>query len=283
MPLLARLAVSSLTLHCWASQQWHPYQVLNLLQTIALLVGSGAIATEYAQADDARAKLSPEVVAAADNAETAEFEAVIAACDALLATQEDAAARAAATDRRGNAHLQLGHIAEALADFDEAIKLESRRGPGHWQRGIACYYAGKFDAGAKQFEAYQTVDSADVENVTWRYLCMAKADGLDKALAELLPVGPDRRIPMHEVYELFAGRATPDDVLAAARAGNPTDSELRVRLFYAHLYLGLWHEAAGHAQESLAHIRQAAVDYALPGYMHAVARVHLALRSRDAK
>ena len=254
--------------------------------TIGLLVGSGLLTAAFAYADDASAKLAPEVVAAADKAETAELAAVISACDALLATpatKENTAMRAAATDQRGNAHLQLGHIAEALADFDEAIELEPRRGPGHWQRGIACYYAGQFDAGAKQFEAYQTVDSADVENVTWRYLCMAKADGLDKALAELLPVGPDRRIPMHEVYELFAGRATPDDVLAAARAGNPTDSELRKRLFYAHLYLGLWHEAAGHAKESLEHIRQAAVDYALPGYMHAVARVHLALRSRDAK
>ena len=258
---------------------------LRFFLTMGLLAGSGLTA-EFVQADDASAKLTPQVVAAADKAETAEFEATIAECDALLATpaaQKNAAARAAATEQRGNAHLQLGHIAEALADFDAAIKLEPRRGPGHWQRGIACYYAGQFDAGAKQFEAYQTVDAADVENVTWRYLCMAKADGLDKARAELLPVGPDRRIPMHEVYELFAGRATPDDVLAAARAGNPTDSELRTRLFYAHLYLGLWYEAGGDAKQSLAHIRQAAVDYALPGYMHAVARVHLALRSRDAK
>lgn len=258
---------------------------LRFLLTILLLTGS-ELSSGTVHADDASAKLSPEVVAAADKAETAELEATIAECDALLATpaaQKNATARAAATEQRGNAHLQLGHIAEALADFDVAIKLEPRRGPPHWQRGIACYYAGQFDAGAKQFEAYQTVDSADVENVTWRYLCMAKADGLDKARAELLPVGPDRRIPMHEVYELFAGRATPDDVLSAARAGNPTDSELRKRLFYAHLYLGLWYEAGGDAKQSLAHIRQAAVDYALPGYMHAVARVHLALRSRDAK
>jgi lipoprotein NlpI len=258
----------------------------NTLLTIVLLLGSGAIISAFAHADDASAKLAPEVVAAADKEETAELEAEIAACDAFLATptaKDDAAMRAAATERRGNAHLQLGHIAEALADFDEAIKLEPRRGPGHWQRGIACYYAGQFEAGAKQFEAYQTVDAADVENVTWRYLCMSKADGPEKALTELLPVGPDRRIPMHEVYELFAGRATPDDVMAAARAGNPTDSELRARLFYAHLYLGLWYEAAGDAKKSLEHIRQAAVDYALPGYMHAVARVHLALRSRDAK
>ncbi|MGD9648123.1 MAG: tetratricopeptide repeat protein, partial [Pirellulales bacterium] len=206
--------------------------------------------------DDARAKLAPEAVAAADKAETAQLAADIAACDKLLETaavQADAAARAATLDRRGNAHLQSGHIAEALADFNEAIKLEPRRSPGHWQRGIACYYAGQFDAGAKQFEAYQTVDSADVENVTWRYLCMARADGIDKALADLLPVGPDRRIPMHEVYELFAGRAQPDDVLAAARADHSTDSELRKRLFYAHLYLGLWHEAAGRSKESLAH------------------------------
>ncbi|MBX9787684.1 MAG: tetratricopeptide repeat protein [Pirellulales bacterium] len=252
--------------------------------TIGLLLTGVAVIANHAHADDASAKLAPEVVAAADKAETAELEAEVAECDARLAmpaVNDNSAARAAALDRRGNAHLQLGHIAEALADFDEAIKLEPRRGPGHWQRGIACYYAGQFDAGAKQFEAYQTVDSADVENVTWRYLCVARQDGVEKARETLLEVGADPRIPMHEVYELFAGRATPDKVLASARAGNPTDSELRKRLFYAQLYLGLWHEAAGRAKESLAHIRRAAVDYALPGYMHAVARVHVALRSKE--
>ena len=211
-----------------------------------------AILTSHARADEASARLAPEVVAAADKAETAQLEAEVAQYDALLLTadvKENSAARSAALDRRGNAQLQLGHIAEAVADFDEAIKLEPRRGPGHWQRGIACYYAGQFDAGAKQFEAYQTVDSADVENVTWRYLCVARQDGVDKARETLLEIGADPRIPMREVYELFAGRATPDDVLTAARAGDPTDSELRKRLFYAHLYLGLWHEAAGRAKE----------------------------------
>lgn len=256
----------------------------NALLRNGLLLAGYMMNSSHARADDASAKLAPNVVAAADKAEAAALEAEVAECDALLArpaVNDNSTARAAALDRRGNAHLQLGNVAEALADFNEAIKLDPRRGPGHWQRGIACYYAGQFDAGAKQFEAYQTVDSADVENVTWRYLCVARRDGVDKARETLLEVGADPRIPMHEVYELFAGRATADDVLASARAGDPTDDELRKRLFYAHLYLGLWHEAAGRAKESLAHIRLAAIDYALPGYMHAVARVHLALRSKD--
>ena len=50
---------------------------------MGLLAGSGLTA-EFVQADDASAKLSPQVVAAADKAETAELEATIAECDALL-------------------------------------------------------------------------------------------------------------------------------------------------------------------------------------------------------
>ena len=47
--------------------------------------------------------------------------------------------------------------------------------------------------------------------------------------------------------------------------------------FYAHLYLGLYHEAQGQADEALRHIRAAADGrYARAGgYMHMVAEVHL--------
>src|SRR5438105_1745593 len=83
----------------------------------------------------------------------------------------------------------------------------------------------------------------DVENAAWHFLCVARLSGLAKARASLLPITNDSRVPMMQIYALFAGKAKPDDVLAAAKAGTPTAAQLRRQLFYANLYLGLYYEA----------------------------------------
>ena len=52
------------------------------------------------------------------------------------------------------------------------------------------------------------------------------------------------------------------------------------RLFYAHLYLGLYFEAAGDKAASREHIRKA-VDFRNPAnYMWQVVRIHRELRER---
>jgi len=81
-----------------------------------------------------------------------------------------------------------------------------RNTPATGGAGITCYYAGKFDEGKKQFEGYEQVDTNDVENAVWRYLCMAKSVGVEKARAQILKIGRDKRKPMMEVYALFAAR-----------------------------------------------------------------------------
>ena len=182
----------------------------------------------------------------------------------------------AAYQRRGEGHFRLGHFKESVADFDKVIELEPDREPHHWQRGISLYYAGEFDRGARQFEKHKLVNPDDVENAAWHYLCVARARGVEKARQSLIPVAGDRRVPMAQVQLLFAGRATPDDVLAAVKAGNPAEAELRGRLFYAHLYIGLHHEAAGNAGAAREHILLAAEKYADDDYMGDVARVHAA-------
>jgi hypothetical protein len=72
---------------------------------------------------------------------------------------------------------------------------------------------------------------------------------------------------------MFAGELSPEAVMKAAGSDESA-------VFYAHLYIGLWHEAAGKRDEALRQIRLAAQPkYAAQGgYMHDVARVHLELR-----
>lgn len=168
-----------------------------------------------------------------------------------------------------------GRLAAAAAGFDEVAALAPRAAPQLWQRGIALYYVGRYQDCREQFESHRLVNPNDVENAAWHFLCVARADSPDAALAALLPVGPDSRAPMREIYRMFRGELTPAEVLAAgeraARRGRLSG------LFYAHLYVGLHHEALGDDAAARIHLQVAAEDRFAPagGYMHMVARVHV--------
>jgi lipoprotein NlpI len=172
---------------------------------------------------------------------------------------------------------KAGKLEAACADFDKANELAPRLVPQNWQRGIALYYAGRFADGRKQFEVHQTVNSEDVENAVWHFLCVVRAENLEAARKALIPIEKDGRVPMREVQRLFAGKGTVEDVFAAAKAGEPTPAELRDHEFYAHLYVGLYFEATGDVAKTREHILKAA-SLATPGnYMGDVARVHAVL------
>lgn len=162
-----------------------------------------------------------------------------------------------------------GRFAQSAATFDEAAKMIPQEAPYLWQRGIALYYAGRYTDCRRQFESHRTVNPDDVENAAWHFLCVAREQTPDRARAALLPVGPDARVPMREVYQMFRGTLMPDDVL---KAGGSSPSGQ----FYAHLYVGLYSEAIGRKDLALKHITEAASDRFAPvgGYMHMVARVH---------
>jgi lipoprotein NlpI len=177
--------------------------------------------------------------------------------------------------RRGAARFKAGNVTGSIEDWDRQIKLEPRAEKSHWQRGIAYYYAGEFKKGQRQFELYQTYDDNDVENVVWRFLCQARVDGVEPARKAMLAVRLDRRVPMMQIYNLYRGKATVEDVFAAAKAGEPSDRILHHRLFYAHQYVGLYYEALGNAEKARHHTLES--DQRQIGhYMWDVAHVHAA-------
>jgi lipoprotein NlpI len=174
---------------------------------------------------------------------------------------------------RGRENFRLGRVKESLADFDAYVKLEPQLESRQWERGIACFYAGEFERGAKQFELYQTYHDQDVENSTWRYLCLVPTVGVAKAQGTMLPIERDSRVPMMQIYDLYRGQLAPEEVLTAAKAGNPSEAALNNRMFYAHLYLGLWYEANGKPAEAREHILEAE-KHKIGHYMWDVAHVH---------
>jgi lipoprotein NlpI len=176
---------------------------------------------------------------------------------------------------RAVADFRAGRVAESAAGFDALARLVPNEAPGLWQRGIALYLAGRFNDCRAQFESHRTVNPNDVENAAWHFACVARAESPARARAALLPVGPDSRRPMTEIYQMFRGTLPPEKMLAAA--GEQAGAQ-----FYAHLYFGLYADATGDRVRALEQMTLAASDrYAAGGgYMHAVARVHRDLLQR---
>ncbi|MDY6784566.1 MAG: hypothetical protein SW833_18815 [Cyanobacteriota bacterium] len=188
--------------------------------------------------------------------------------------------RARSYIQRGMVKFKLARIDDSIADFDRAEKLDSSLTPYLWQRGLSYYYAQRFEEGAKQFEIDLTVNTRDAEETIWRYLCIARSRGVKAAKTSLFPVSNDPRRVMRQVYELFAGNDTLENVLKVG------DRENQRSRFYSHLYAGLYCEATGEsarprpirASRAKFYLLAAVEKYPIDDYMWDLGRVHCQLR-----
>jgi lipoprotein NlpI len=57
-----------------------------------------------------------------------------------------------------------GRFSASATAFDSLAKAVPDQAPYLWQRGIALYYAGRFDDCRRQFESHRAVNPNDVEN-----------------------------------------------------------------------------------------------------------------------
>ena len=188
-----------------------------------------------------------------------------------------------AYSQRGDAHFFLGQMSEAVTDYDRMIELDENERASHWRRGIALFYARRYEDAAAQFESYHSFDQIDRENGIWRYLSQHRAIGRDKAREGLLKYQKDDREPFPAVYKLFAGTMTPDQILDQIAQADISKSEREKRLFYAHLYIGLNHAVENEVEPARKHLAEATrntwgptAGYG-PHYMWHVARLHEAL------
>lgn len=163
-------------------------------------------------------------------------EKIIAQTTQALSTMPD---EIGLYSRRGDARFFAGQFEAAVSDYDRMVELDPDIDAGHWRRGIAYFYAGRYRDAAGQFERYHSFDNVDRENGIWRYLSQYKAHGREQARKGLLKYQKDDREPFPAVYELFAGRTTPEQILKSITAADISAEEREKRLFYAHLYIGL--------------------------------------------
>jgi len=199
--------------------------------------------------------------------------ALLVCCSAASA-QEDKSRYA-----KGEEHFFAGRIKESLVEWDAQVKEDPSSLPGHWQRGLALYYAERYKDGRAQFEVHQKVNSEDVENAAWHFLCVTKAESVEAARKVFIPITHDTRVPMKQIHALYAGKGTPEDVLKAAESKEGISETAHQRqLCYAHLYLGLYHEALGKTDKAKEHMLKAADLAPAANYMGKVAVVHCKVR-----
>mgnify|MGYP002379296106 CR=1 FL=1 len=250
-----------------------------ILFSLSLALHGGAGAQEDGVPEDLKKKLIQAY-------HSKDFDQVLALTEGAGPESPLLRVRASALQSRGEERFFEAKIAESIADFDAYLAIRPEQDAHHWQRGLSYYYAGEYEKGKAQFERHQTVNSQDVENAVWHFLCAVRAPGgsVEEAWQALIPIERDTRIPMKEVHDLFAGRGSAEAVLEAAKEdgdGILSDAE-RNHLCYAHLYLGLYYEALGEEGKSAEHIRKAAYDYAMDHYMGKTAQVHAKLRRIEA-
>lgn len=181
---------------------------------------------------------------------------------------------------RARALFCLNRVEEAVEDFDRYVELRPALASRQWERGIACFYAGRYEDGAKQFELYQTYHDNDVENSVWRFLCLVPQVGVEKARETMLPIRRDPRVPMMEIYETYRGNWNVLHVSLATFADRPSIEQLEARTFYARLYMGLYYQYVERDDES-AHLllSQAVEQYRdnrqINRFMWSVADIHM--------
>ncbi len=171
-----------------------------------------------------------------------------------------------------------GAMKESAAVYDEVVEGIPDAKPQLWQRGLALYYAEEFEKGVDQFESHQTYNSQDVENSVWHLLCKAKVTSLAEAREEMIKIERDSRIPMKQVFEMFAGTGSPEAVLKAC-SYDPKKVMANSEIYHGLLYVGLFHEMMGDQEASNKSMTEALkFKPRIQGLMGHVAEGHLRAR-----
>jgi len=175
--------------------------------------------------------------------------------------------------QQGMQKFRTNDMEGAVEDFDQVIRVSPSYKPYMWQRGLALYYLGRFDEGARQFRDDVAVNPNDSEEAVWAYLCEAQTVGPERARSNFLRVGRDRRPYMRAALEVFETGREPEKILQASN----DEVQGGGAQFYSRLYYALFHESIGQmdvAKNSM--LDAVATPYAEQSgdFMAALARVH---------
>jgi lipoprotein NlpI len=143
---------------------------------------------------------------------------------------------------RGLAWNGKGDYERAIADYNEAIRLNPHDALAFYNRGTAQYYQGRFDAVAADLAEGSRLDPkyASYSHI-WRSLALFRSGSADLARSELQHARETltKGEWPEPVMELLSGQINPSALLKAAE--NPDARKSKDQLCEAHFYLGEYH------------------------------------------
>ena len=149
---------------------------------------------------------------------------------------------------RGETYLTLGQYQRGLEDFDEALSRQPKDAGAHGGRGDAYFYLGQFDKAEADLKAAAATETKMPYYPLWLYLA-EKHQGKDgKADLERGAAALDLKAWPGPVIELYRGKISRDDMLAAAKTGD--EKAQRDQQCEADFYLGEHALLAGNKDEA---------------------------------
>ena len=213
---------------------------------------------------------------------TSELELLGSREKALTAELEKNSDSLSLLSSRGDLRQFMSRFPEAVSDFEKMIALDPAQDAPHWRLGIAYYFVGSYPKSAKQFEKYHAYDGGDRENGIWNFMARAQSEGVDVARNSMLKYERFDREPFPALYDMFAGKIQPEEVLKHVTEKGLED-KIQV-VFFAKYYVGVYLTLTGKKEaglrlidESVALFTPATAGKGGPGYMWQVARLHAGL------
>jgi len=147
-----------------------------------------------------------------------------------------------------------GDYPRAIADYEDAIRLDPRNVMGYFGRGRARYYAGDFLGAASDFGRAHRMD-ASIYTALWIFLARKRADiPGEKTLAQEAGTSGAGEWPS-PIVALYLGSTTPEAVQKAAVHQDATRH--RDQRCEASFYIAQWHVLRGNRDAAATLLRDA--------------------------
>ena len=142
---------------------------------------------------------------------------------------------------RGYASYRKGDYDRAIADYGEAIRLNPLRAEYHLVRGYTQFWLGRFAASLPDLTESLRLKPNQSYAIIWRYLAQSRSGESELAKNELSEkLGPlDKAKWPAPIIDFLLGKSDPDALLKAAE--HPDAETRRGQVCEAEFYVGEWH------------------------------------------
>jgi lipoprotein NlpI len=158
---------------------------------------------------------------------------------------------------RGSDRLLVGQYTEAMYDFDQAAQIDADYTElAAWNKGIAQYYLGRYQDSVNSINQYLAVKPRFTFGGLWLYLAEAGAGRDPKPNLVARFRSADLSEWPGPIVSLYMGKATVDEVRAAAKQGDP--DYLEDQACQAAFYIGALALISGRTEEGRRDLTEAA-------------------------